>query len=124
MDFFCLTPIGIQAGYPSASLLHRLSKMERRRVQGRVVLLLTANPRYALRGAHQGAKLARVARRLKLGPGVKIGLNTWYFAPNGASHGVLKVRRGIIQEIGIADKRLTTGKRAVLLRFLKMFRSP
>jgi hypothetical protein len=124
MDFFCLTPIGIRAGYPSATLLDRLSAKERRRVRARIVLLLTANRRYALHGMRPGARLARVARRLNVRRGVKIGLNTWYVAPGAASHGLLKVRRGIIEEVGIADKRLTSGNRAALVRFLKMFRSP
>jgi hypothetical protein len=40
------------------------------------------------------------------------GLNTWYLAPNGQSRGVLKVRHGLIEEIGIVDKRLTQPRRA------------
>ena len=31
--------------------------------------------------------------------GFKVGVNTWYLTANGASHGVLKVRHGIIEEI-------------------------
>jgi hypothetical protein len=122
MDFFCLSPIGIRAGYPSPALLRALPRKERRQVQGRVVLVLTANHHYALRGVHPGARLANVARRLGIGKGFGIGLNWWYLTPNGPSHGVLKVRHGIIEEIGIADKRLTGSKsRAVLRRFLKSF---
>ena len=42
----------------------------------------------------------------------KIGLNDWYLAPNGASTAVFKVRRSLIQEIGIADKSLTNTTKA------------
>jgi hypothetical protein len=76
--------------------------------------------RYALRGVSPGARLATFARRLKTGAAFHIGLNYWYLAPNGKSPGVLKVRRGIIEEIGIADQRLTRGRPAAR-RFLKSF---
>jgi hypothetical protein len=85
MDYFCLTPIGVRVGYPSGEVLNALSRGERTRVRGRVVLALTANPYYALRGVRPGARLASVARRLGVGGGLHIGLNTWYLAPNGAS---------------------------------------
>ena len=118
------SPIGIRAGYPSAGLLHRLSPKERRRVQGSVVLLLTADRRYTLRGARPGMRLASVARRLRVSRGVKMGPNSWYLAPGGSSRGVLKVRHGIIEEVGIADKRLTAGNRTALMSFLRMYRTP
>ncbi len=66
MDFFCLNPIGIRAGYPSSALLRGRSAKERRRVQGRIVLALTASPRYALRGVRPGARLFRGATGLGL----------------------------------------------------------
>ena len=112
MDFYCLTPIGIRAGYPSTAVTRTLSRKLRRRVQGRIVLALTADHHYALRGVRPGARLASVARRLRVGRRFRIGLNDWYLTPNGSSRGVLKVRHGIVEEIGIADKRLTNGFRA------------
>ncbi|MGI8921225.1 MAG: lipase family alpha/beta hydrolase [Solirubrobacteraceae bacterium] len=120
MDFFCLTPIGIRVGYPSPMLLHSLSRAQRGHVQGRAVLALTANPHYALRGIRPGARLAKVARRLRIGKGFHIGLNWWYLTSNGTSRGVLKVSHGRIEEVGIADKRLTSNRR-VAMRFLKSF---
>jgi hypothetical protein len=120
MDFYCLAPNGIRGGYPSGALLRTLSASQRRRVSGRVVLALTANRRYALRGVRVGARLARVTRRLKAGRPYLVGRNTWYLTPNGSSRGVLKVRHGIIEEIGIADKRLTASRRAAR-RFLRTF---
>jgi hypothetical protein len=120
MDFFCPAHNGIRAGYPSPALLRPLSRPERRRVQGRVVLALTSNPHYALHGVRAGVRLAKVARRLGVGRGFRIGLNTWYLEPNGQSRGVLKVRHGIIEEIGIANKQLTTNRRSAR-RFLASF---
>jgi hypothetical protein len=120
MEFLCLNPIGIRAGYPSPKLLRTLPRGVARRVQGKVVLLLTANPYYALRGARPGTPLSAAARHLGIGRGFHIGLNWWYLTPNGTSRGVLKVRRGTIEEIGIADKQLTNSRQAAR-RFLNSF---
>jgi hypothetical protein len=122
MDFFFVCPKGIRAGYPSAALLRSLSLRERRAVRGRAVILLTANRHYALRGVRPGTRLAKVRRRLRVGRGYRIGLNTWYLVWNGVSRGVLKVRHGVILEVGIAEKQLTGGGTQAALRFLKSFR--
>lgn len=121
MDFYFICPNGIRAGYPSPALLRSLSKRERRAVNGRAVLLLTANRHYALHGVKPGRRLAQVAHRLHVGRAYKIGLNTWYLTPNGPSRGLLKVRHGIIQEVGIVNRQLTVGVPATL-RFLRAFR--
>jgi hypothetical protein len=122
MDFFFVCPKGIRAGYPSAGLLRTLSKRERRAVKGRAVILLTADRHYALHGVKPATRLAKVRRRLHVGRGYKIGLNTWYLVSNGASRGVLKVRHGVILEIGIADKQLTGAGTRATARFLRAFR--
>ena len=106
MDFFCLKPVGIRAAYPSPAMLRGLRRQVRGKLSGRIVVLLTSDRLYALRGVKPGARLRRVARRLHVGRRIRIGLNDWYLAANGRSIGVLKVRHGVIQEIGIADKRL------------------
>lgn len=112
MDFFCPAHDGIRVGYPSPALLHTLSQAQRRRVRGRVVLALTSNRHFALRSVRPGTRLARVARRLRVGRDLQVGRNRWYLAASGsrASRGVLKVRHGVIEEIGIADPRLTRGR--------------
>jgi hypothetical protein len=121
MDFFCLAGgLGIRVGYPSPKLLRTLSPATRRRERGRVVWASTSSPYYALHGVHPGARLAKVARHLGTGKGVHIGLNWWYLAANGPSRGVLKVRHGVIEEIGIASKQLTNNPRAAW-RFLTSF---
>jgi beta-glucosidase len=121
MDFFCLAGgPGIRVGYGSSKLVRTLSRAERRQVSGRAVLALTSNPHYALRGVRPGSSVTRARRSLKLGRAFHIGLNTWYLTPTGASRGVLKVRRGHVDEIGIAQTRLT-GNRKVALHFLDSF---
>ncbi len=112
MDYFCLSPIGIRVAYPSQTELRSLSQRVQRRVRTRAILALTANPRYALRGVHPGARLAPVARRLRVSRGIGIGRNTWYVLPAGPSRGVLKVKHGVIEEIGIAVKSLTATRAA------------
>ncbi len=67
-----------------------------------------------------GARLRAVAARLKVGRAYHVGLNFWYLPPDGRNSGVLKVRHGRIEEIGIADRRFTR-RRAVARRFLRSF---
>ena len=120
-DNFCLfAGWGIRAGYPSSKLLATLSRRLRTHVTG-VILLLSANPHYALDKTTPGATLTKqVARRLKLGKLFKIGSNDWYIAAGRSADGVLKVRNGVVQEVGVADKRLLNG-RAAQRRFLSSF---
>jgi hypothetical protein len=120
MDFLCLTGGGIRVGYPSAKLLRSLSRRMRARVAGRAVLVLSANRRYAFRGVRHGARLAAVAGRLHVGRGYKIGLNTWYVAPGRLANGLFKVRHGVIEEVGIVVKSLSTGRRPTR-KFLASF---
>ena len=85
------------------------------------MLVLTSSRHYALRGVRPQTRLAAVARRLHVGHRDVVGLNTWYLLPGGSGRGVLKVRHGRIEEIGIADPVLTRS-RAGGRRFLRSFR--
>ena len=120
MDFYCLYPTGIRAGYPSPNLLSSLPARERSRIKGRAILVLTSASYYSLRAIRPGATLTDAAHVLKIGKPYHIGLNYWYLAPDGAARAVLKVRHGIVEEIGIANPRLTATRRAAL-RFMKSF---
>jgi hypothetical protein len=71
-----------------------------------VALLLTANRHYTLDGAHAGSRIAAVARRLHLKGPFKIGRISWYYVPEGRSDGVLKVRGGRVEDVGIALRQL------------------
>jgi hypothetical protein len=116
MDFFCLKPIGIRASYGYPALVKALPRTQHSRYLGRIVVLLTSDHRYAIRGIRAGARLS-AARRLGLSRPFSIGLNTWYLFGAGSTVGVLKVRHGSVEEIGIAQKRLT-GTRAADRRLL------
>jgi subtilase family serine protease len=116
-ELFCVTRGRIRVDYASPKLLDALPTSQRRRYARRVILISTANPYYASHGIRPGATVKAARRRLKLGAEFAVGRNDWYFAPAGAATAVLGVRRGVVQEIGIADKGLTHG-RAAQLRFL------
>lgn len=77
----------------------------------------TSNHYYTLRGVRPGTRLAKVARRLHAGRPFATGLNLWYLLPDGPSRGVLKVRHGVIEEIGIANPQLTRTRRAARVFF-------
>ena len=86
------------------------------------MLILSANHRYALHGVRPGTRLTKVAKRLHISRRYGVGSNSWYLTPNGSSHGVLKVRHGVILEVGIATKALTAS-RAADRRFFHTLRS-
>jgi hypothetical protein len=76
-----------------------------------VVLALTADRRYVLDGVRPGTRLARVARRLRVGHGLRLGRDTWYLVPARGSRGVLDVHRGVVRQVGIADRSLAASPR-------------
>ncbi|HWF74849.1 MAG TPA: hypothetical protein VG186_15970 [Solirubrobacteraceae bacterium] len=124
-DNFCLyAGWGIRLGYPSHQLLHSLSASVRSKVTGRVVTALTANPYYRLDRVSPGTVLtAAVMRRMHLGSRIAAGTNDWYLAPgSGGAEGILKVRRAIVQEVGLANTVLNHG-RAAQRRFITSFRA-
>jgi hypothetical protein len=111
-DFFCLTPIGIRVGYPSTKVLSTLTAAARAQLRSRVVWASTSNPYFALEGIRPGARIATVLKRLAFGAPIPIGVNHWYLAPFGPATAVLKVRHGVVQEVGIAERRLTKTRAA------------
>jgi hypothetical protein len=111
-DFFCLTPIGVRVGYASPVLLSAISKHRRAAEMGRVVWASTSSGFYSIKKIRPGATLAAAQKALHPAKPFHIGLNDWYLAANGASTAVLKVRHGIVEEIGVAVKVLTQGRKA------------
>lgn len=111
-DFFCLTPRGVRVGYASPKLLKTLPVRSRRRYSGRVIWASTSSEYYSIHGIRPEATVATAARVLKLGKLFVIGLNDWYLAPDGAVTAVFKARHGIIEEIGIGARTLTTSRSA------------
>jgi hypothetical protein len=121
-DNFCLYGgWGIRVGYANTKLLTHLSPAARAHVAGRIVLALTANPFYALDGVRPGMTLTAADRKLRLSAPITIGANAWYLAAGAPARGVLKVRGGIVQEIGLANEQLTSGGRAEQHRFFASF---
>jgi streptogramin lyase len=119
-DFFCLTPIGVRVGYASPKLLDTLPKAKRAKFKDRVIWASTSSAFYTLKGVRAGATVKAASKKLKTGKPFHIGKNVWYLARNGSSTAVLKVRQGIVEEIGIGDKALTTGHKAQVA-FLNSF---
>jgi hypothetical protein len=108
-DFFCLTPIGVRVGYASPKLVDTLPKAKRARFKDRVIWASTSSAFYTLEGVRAGATITAASRTLRIGKPFHIGKNLWYLVPNGSWTAVLKVRQGVVEEIGIGEKALTTG---------------
>lgn len=120
-DDFCLIGgFGIRAGYPSANLLRGLSAQTQARLRGRIVIALTANPRYTLDDVKPGMTLAAVRRKLTLAEPFRIGPNNWYIISRSGVVGVLKVRFAAVDEVGITERRLAQ-TRAAQRRLLSSF---
>jgi hypothetical protein len=117
-DFCLFAGFGIRVAYPSVKALRPLSPSARSSRRGRIVIALTANPFYALKGIKPGTALSAAAQKLKFGKPIHVGLNDWYVVPGSPANGVLKVRHGLIYEIGIADKLVTTGRKAQIHFFV------
>jgi hypothetical protein len=111
-DFFCLTPIGVRVGYGSPKLLSIIHKGARKRFLHRVVWASTSNPYYSLDRVRPGESITAAAAALHTTAPFHIGLNHWYLARKGSFTAVLKVRRNVVEEIGIADNALTKTRHA------------
>jgi hypothetical protein len=120
-DNYCLYDgSGIRVGYASPKLLGSTTSITHAAIMGRIVLALTANPCYTIDDIRHGTPLASAARHLHLAPAIHTGRNHWYIIPGTTSNLVLKVRHGVINEIGIATKSLTStrsAQRALLISF-------
>ncbi|HTX30939.1 MAG TPA: choice-of-anchor Q domain-containing protein [Solirubrobacteraceae bacterium] len=120
-DFCLYAGFGIRAATPSSRLLRSLHPAERRRLAGRLVIALTANPFYSFEGVKPGMLIASVAKRLHAEKPFHIGVNFWYLAPAKRATFVLKVRNGLIYEIGLTNKQLSSGTAKQQFKFMKSF---
>jgi hypothetical protein len=119
---FCLyAGFGIRVAFPSAKELRSLKPSQRKKFKGKIVIALTANPKYKLKGVVPGETIAAVAKKLHAEKPFHIGINFWYFCPDGSSTGVMKVRDGIIYEVGIATKALSSGSYKSQFKFMNSF---
>jgi len=111
-DFCQFAGWGIRTGYPSARLLNSLPRRERARLAGRIVIALTGNPFYALRGVAPGMPAGMATKRLHLRRPFRIGVTWWYFVAVGKATGILKVSHGVVQEVGVIDRLVTRNRKA------------
>jgi hypothetical protein len=115
MDRFCLADGRHQrVGYPSAALLRTLSARERRRVRGRAVFTTSSSTRYSALGRRPGSSSTGLGGRR-----FRVGANVWVLRRGSRATVLFKVRRGRVLEVGLGDRALTRGSRAV--RYLRSF---
>ncbi len=74
----------------------------------RIVWMLTANPFYRAGGVTPGLPLAGASKSLRIGKEIVVGHNDWYFAVSRSASYIFKVRKGIIQEVGIVNPALAS----------------
>ena len=121
LDRFCLGGGGYaRVGYPTAAIREDLSRRERRLIRGRAVLALTSSASHRLEGIRRGSRVATVRRRLRGESRYRVNGNDWYLTATTGSRIVVRVRRGRVVELGLADLRLTAGKKRIA-RFLRSF---
>jgi hypothetical protein len=75
VDFFCLTPMGIRAGYASPKLLASIPPAQRATYAGRIVWISTSSAFYAIDKVRRGATVAAAQTRLKLTKVFVVGAN-------------------------------------------------
>jgi serine protease len=111
-DTFCLTPTGLTVGYPSQALMRALTASQRKQLGGRAIWATTANRRYSVGSVRAGVKLAAANPALGSAKRVVIGRVTWYFLSQRAATVVIQVRSGVVREVGVASKQLTSTAKA------------
>jgi len=124
IDRFCFTDRrSLRIGYPSPKLRKKLGPKNRRRYKSnKAVLILTSSKKFKLDRIRVGASTRALRRRLGRGArGVRVGRNVWYAERGSKARLVFKARKGRVYEVGIADRRLTSGAR-LQKRFLNSFR--
>jgi hypothetical protein len=102
----------VRAGYPAYPTLLPLGKRERRRVNRRAVLVLTTRKSHTIKGIKPGASEKTVRRKLRGARPIRIGSIRWYLKATARARIVVRVRRGKVVELGLADKRLTRTRKA------------
>jgi beta-glucosidase len=120
VENFCFDPVGIRVGFPPPRAAARLRGSVRLATAGRVVIILSANPYYRLHRIRPGSTVASAQRLARLSAPIHARANTWYLIRMPGASGVLKTHDGVVEEVGIADRRLTT-PRSLAVAFLSSF---
>lgn len=121
LDRFCLVGGGFaRLGYPTGAIQKGLSRPERRRIRGRAVLALTSSASHRLKGIRKGSRTGTVRRRLRGERRYRVKGADWYLTATRQGRILVKMRRGRVVEMGLADLRLTVDKKRIA-RFLGAF---
>ena len=119
VDRSCLQGGGhIRIGYLSRRAAKRL--LSAQATSDPAVLLLTTSTRYSINGVRHGSARATLKRRVRGLRSFVIGNNRWYIARGSKARLVFKVRGARVQEIGLANMKLTR-RSTVARRFLGSF---
>ena len=122
LDRYCAEGGGnFRIGYPTPRLMATLSSALKRKVRGRVVIVLTSSKRFSVGGIKVGDTTAAALRKLSGERAFKIGSNTWYVAKRGNARLLVKTKNGKVGEVGIGDPRLSTTSKATK-RFLNAWK--
>jgi hypothetical protein len=109
LDRYCAVGGGsFRISYPTKRLLKAAGRKLKKKVKGRVVLILTSSKRFKVKGFKTGDS----AKKIK-GKKLKIGRNTWHLYKGL----LIVVRGGKVKAVGIGDARLTK-KRELTKKFL------
>lgn len=110
-DDFCLYGgWGIQVRYAQTRWIVGPSGRRRARIERQIVLAMTDNRYYSVRGLRPGASVGS-ARRWLRSP-LRLGNAQWYVIPGRTANMVLEVQHGVVQEIGIVNRTLTARREA------------
>jgi metallophosphoesterase (TIGR03767 family) len=121
-DYFCLSDgKAVRVGYPGKKFRKRLRPRQRRRVRGRASEILTSSRHLSVKRIRPGSSVRRMHRRLRGERRFRIGKNTYYIASARRARLVFRTRKGRVRAVGLADKRLTRGRKRAR-RFLRGFR--
>jgi hypothetical protein len=119
LDRYCARGGGtFRIGYPTKRLSRTLKRSVRGKVKGRVVIVLTSNKGFSLKGLRPGDSSHKAGRKLKHERKLKVGKNRWLVVPGRTVTLLVRIQSGKVREIGIGDGRLTHGTKATK-RFLR-----
>jgi hypothetical protein len=119
LDRYCARGGGtFRIGYPTSRLSRTLKRSLRRKVKGRVVIVLTSSKRFSLKTLRPGDSSRKASRKLKHERKLKVGKNRWLVVPGRKVTLLVRIQGGKVREIGIGDGRLTHGTKATK-RFLR-----
>jgi len=100
----------LRIGYPTARLYRGLDRTQRRRIRRRSLLLLTTSRRYQVSGIRPGSSTRALRSRLRGERRLRVGRDVWYLDSANGSRWAIRTRGRRVLEIGIVNKRLSTGR--------------